>query len=102
LPLELTPEGKRAYAILAAAQADHGRIGGAQQQIGDLALQVTNGSQALREVQDAGTILHRLAGVARPVTISGQVAGRLRAGSARNPARGLPAARQEPSRSSRR
>ena len=70
MAINLTPEGQRAYAILAQAQADHGRIGEARKQIGDLARPLPDGSQALREVQDAAGMLSRLAG-----TVQGPPAG---------------------------
>lgn len=64
--IELTPEGKRAYEILRRAQGDPAaRAAAAQEQMDDLARPLLGNPhkvQALREVQDAGTTLARLAG----------------------------------------
>jgi len=64
--LELTPDGTEAYRILRWAQEDPaGRAAEAQRQVNDLArplLHQDSQAQALREVQDAGTMLARLAG----------------------------------------
>jgi hypothetical protein len=63
---DLTPEGKRAYEILRQAQDDPvNRAEAAQAQVSDLARPLLGNpgkAQALREVQDAGTMLARLAG----------------------------------------
>jgi hypothetical protein len=63
MSLELTPEGTQAYAILAWAQEDPPARGAeAQRQMDTLAAPLlTAGCQALREVQDAGAMLARLA-----------------------------------------
>ena len=64
--ISLTPDGERAYAILRWAQEDPAnRTADAQQQMNDLArplLHQDSQAQELREVQDAGTMLARLAG----------------------------------------
>jgi hypothetical protein len=63
--LELTPEGAEAYRILRWAQEDPaGRAEQAREQVNELArpLLGSGSSQALRDVQDAGTALARLAG----------------------------------------
>ncbi len=66
MSIELTPEGKRAYEILRWAQEDPDvRAAAAQEQVNDLARPLLGNeakAQALREVQDAGTMLARLAG----------------------------------------
>ena len=66
MSLELTQEGRQAYAILKWAQEDPaGRAVQAQQQVDGLArplLGQPGQVQALAEVQDAGTMLARLAG----------------------------------------
>ena len=66
MSLELTPDGESAYAILRWAQEDPvNRAAAAQQQMDDLArplLHQDSQAQALREVQDAGSMLARLAG----------------------------------------
>lgn len=65
MSIELTPEGKRAYEVLRQAQEDPaGRARAAQAQVNDLARPLLGDpgkAQALREVQDAGTMLARLA-----------------------------------------
>lgn len=65
MSIELTPEGERAYAILRWAQEDPaGRVADAERQVHELArplLGQESGAQALREVQDAGAMLARLA-----------------------------------------
>ena len=77
MSLELTPEGAEAYRILRWAQEDPaGRKADAHRQVNDLArplLGDTAQAQALAEVQDAGTMLSRLA-VAEPETITAQAA----------------------------
>lgn len=63
--IELTPEGKRAYEILRQAQEDPASLPAAQRQVDDIARPLLGNpgkAQALREVQDAGTTLARLAG----------------------------------------
>lgn len=75
MSLELTPDGTEAYRILRWAQEDPaGRAADARRQMADLArplLGDTAQTQALAEVQDAGTMLSRLAGA---VSESGQAA----------------------------
>lgn len=63
MSLELTPEGQRAYALLAWAQQDPEANGAEAQRLMDDLVRplLGTGSQALREVQDAGKMLHRLA-----------------------------------------
>jgi len=64
--LELTPDGTEAYRILRWAQEDPAnRATEAQRHLTDLAMPLLHResqAQALREVQDAGTMLERLAG----------------------------------------
>jgi len=73
--LELTPDGTEAYRILRWAQEDPaGRKAEAVRQVNDLARPLLGqDSQALAEVQDAGTMLSRLVG-AEPETITAQAA----------------------------
>lgn len=59
-----TPEGQQAYALLEDVFNDRTSAATAQKQVDDLARRSTG--QALREVQDVGTILARLAKI--PVT----------------------------------
>ena len=77
MSLELTPAGTEAYRILRWAQEDPaGRKADAQRQVNDLArplLGHPDQTQALAEVQDAGTMLSRLVG-AEPETITAQAA----------------------------
>ena len=62
MSLELTEQGARAYALLGWAQEDPSRVPEAQRLLDDLARPLLGtGSQALREVQDAGAMLARLA-----------------------------------------
>ena len=65
MSLELTPDGTEAYRILRWAQEDPaGRAADAQRQVNGLArplLGQLSQAQALAEVQDAGTMLSRLA-----------------------------------------
>lgn len=57
----MTPQGKQAYAILDWAYEDpQGRAADAVRRVDDLARSADG--QALREVQDAGAMLARLAG----------------------------------------
>jgi hypothetical protein len=65
--LELTPEGQRAYALLAWGQEDPAeRAADAQLLMDDLARPLLGtGGQALREVQDAGRMLHQLTSAGR-------------------------------------
>ena len=67
MSLELTPEGRRAYQILAWAQQDPGRHGAdATRQMDDLARSLLlTGSPALREVRDAGRMLYLTVSAAR-------------------------------------
>lgn len=67
MTIKLTPEGERAYAILRWAQEDPAaRAAEAQEQMNDLARPLLGtGGQELREVQDAGGMLERLAGSVR-------------------------------------
>ena len=66
MSLELTPDGTEAYRILRWAQEDPAnRAIEAQRHLADLAMPLLHResqAQALREVQDAGTMLERLAG----------------------------------------
>ncbi len=66
MSLELTADGTEAWRILRWAQEDPaGRVAEAQRQVNDLArplLGQPSQAQALAEVQDAGTMLSRLAG----------------------------------------
>jgi hypothetical protein len=86
--LELTPDGTEAYRILRWAQEDPaGRAAEAVGQVNDLArplLGDTAQAQALAEVQDAGTMLARLAGSLAGVTGGGgpaeSVSGQMAAG----------------------
>lgn len=68
MSLELTPDGTEAYRILRWAQENPAdRKSDAQRQVNDLArplLGDTTQAQALAEVQDAGTMLSRLAAMA--------------------------------------
>lgn len=59
MSLELTPEGAKAYKILAWATADKARLPEARQQMAGLARDLPAG-QALTEVRDAGRILRGL------------------------------------------
>lgn len=66
MSIELTPEGERAHATLRWAQEDpDARAAEAQRQVDNMARPLLNRplrAQALREVQDAGAMLARLAG----------------------------------------
>ncbi|HEY2087001.1 MAG TPA: hypothetical protein VGH54_13405 [Mycobacterium sp.] len=65
MSIDLTPEGKRAYEILRWVQENPAdRAKAAQGKVNDLArplLDDPGKAQALREVQDAGTTLARIA-----------------------------------------
>lgn len=75
MSLELTPEGTEAYRVLRWAQADPvNRAADAQRQVNDLARPLLGDSShaaALAEVQDAGTMLGRLADSLAPSADTG-------------------------------
>ncbi|HEY2638974.1 MAG TPA: hypothetical protein VGI66_03695 [Streptosporangiaceae bacterium] len=73
----MTPQGQQASDIADWAFADSSRRDEALNKIRELA-RAADSDQALREIQDAGTMVSRLAPAARtmpPDTISGQLAG---------------------------
>lgn len=70
----MTPQGQVADRIRKWAWQHPDRVGEAIDQVNELALQA-EGPQALREIQDAGTMLARLKGSTMAPSISSQLQG---------------------------
>jgi hypothetical protein len=76
MSLEMTPQGQQADAILGWVFDDpEGRAAEGLRRLNELAAAAENGSQALREIQDAGTTVSRMLPDPPARTISDQMGG---------------------------